>query len=35
MHDGSLATLEEVLDHYSAGGRMDHPKVGGMLRKLG
>jgi cytochrome c peroxidase len=21
MHDGSLATLEEVLDHYAAGGR--------------
>lgn len=21
MHDGSMATLEEVLDHYSAGGR--------------
>ena len=21
MHDGSIATLEEVLDHYSAGGR--------------
>jgi cytochrome c peroxidase len=21
MHDGSVATLEEVLDHYSAGGR--------------
>lgn len=20
MHDGSIATLEEVLDHYSAGG---------------
>jgi cytochrome c peroxidase len=21
MHDGSIATLDEVLDHYSAGGR--------------
>ena len=21
MHDGSLATLDEVLDHYAAGGR--------------
>jgi len=21
MHDGSIATLEEVLDHYAAGGR--------------
>ena len=25
MHDGSLTTLEDVLDHYSAGGKMDHP----------
>jgi cytochrome c peroxidase len=25
MHDGSLATLEEVIDHYAAGGRMDDP----------
>jgi cytochrome c peroxidase len=24
MHDGSVATLEEVLDHYAAGGRADH-----------
>jgi cytochrome c peroxidase len=24
MHDGSLRTLEEVIDHYAAG-RMDHP----------
>lgn len=21
MHDGSIATLDEVLDHYAAGGR--------------
>jgi cytochrome c peroxidase len=21
MHDGSMATLDEVLDHYAAGGR--------------
>jgi cytochrome c peroxidase len=25
MHDGSLATLEDVLDHYAAGGRFEHP----------
>jgi cytochrome c peroxidase len=25
MHDGSLATLEEVIDHYAAGGKFDHP----------
>lgn len=24
MHDGSIATLEEVLDHYGKGGRMTH-----------
>jgi cytochrome c peroxidase len=22
IHDGSIATLEEVIDHYAAGGRM-------------
>jgi cytochrome c peroxidase len=32
MHDGSLATLEEVLDHYAAGGRMDHPNKSRILR---
>jgi cytochrome c peroxidase len=25
MHDGSIATLPEVLDHYAAGGRSDNP----------
>lgn len=25
MHDGSIATLEEVLDHYAAGGRGGNP----------
>jgi cytochrome c peroxidase len=25
MHDGSISTLQEVLDHYSAGGRADNP----------
>jgi cytochrome c peroxidase len=24
MHDGSIATLSEVLDHYAAGGRVLH-----------
>jgi cytochrome c peroxidase len=24
MHDGSIATLEDVLDHYAAGGRAGH-----------
>jgi cytochrome c peroxidase len=31
MHDGSLATLEEVIDHYAAGGRMDHPNKSRIL----
>jgi cytochrome c peroxidase len=25
MHDGSLPTLEDVIEHYEAGGRMMHP----------
>jgi len=32
MHDGSLATLEEVIDHYAAGGRLDHPNKTRILR---
>jgi cytochrome c peroxidase len=30
MHDGSIATLSEVLDHYAAGGRTisDGPEAG-------
>jgi len=32
MHDGSLATLEEVIDHYAAGGKMDHPNKSRILR---
>jgi len=32
MHDGSLATLEEVIDHYKAGGKMDHPNKSRILR---
>ena len=32
MHDGSLATLEEVLDHYAAGGRFDHPNKSRILK---
>ena len=34
MHDGSMATLEEVLDHYAAGGRANpnkDPLVGGFV----
>ncbi len=32
MHDGSLATLEEVIDHYAAGGKLDHPNKSRILR---
>ena len=43
MHDGSIATLDEVIDHYAAGGRTiaqgpfagvgrDHPNRSGILR---
>jgi cytochrome c peroxidase len=32
MHDGSLATLEDVIDHYAAGGRMSHPNKSHILR---
>jgi cytochrome c peroxidase len=32
MHDGGLPTLAEVLDHYAAGGKMDHPNKSRILR---
>ncbi len=31
MHDGSLTTLEAVLDHYASGGR-EHPNRDGLIR---
>ena len=34
MHDGSLATLEEVIRHYAAGGKLDHPNKSRILRRL-
>ena len=34
MHDGSLPTLEDVIDHYAAGGKFDHPNKSKILRKL-
>lgn len=35
MHDGSIATLEAVLDHYAGGGRAhDNPNRDPRLRKL-
>jgi cytochrome c peroxidase len=32
MHDGSLATLEQVIDHYAAGGRTANPYKSAELR---
>jgi len=32
MHDGSIATLAEVLDHYAAGGRAQHANRSPLLR---
>ncbi len=34
MHDGSLATLEAVIDHYAAGGRMHDPNKSDLIRPL-
>jgi cytochrome c peroxidase len=34
MHDGSLATLEDVIDHYAAGGKFDHANKTRILRKF-
>jgi cytochrome c peroxidase len=34
MHDGSIATLEHVIDHYNSGGR-NHPHKSPLIRPLG
>jgi len=34
MHDGSIATLEEVLDHYTAGGRARNPQISDSIKPL-
>ena len=34
MHDGSLGTLVEVIQHYAAGGKLDHPNKSHILRRL-
>jgi cytochrome c peroxidase len=34
MHDGSLATLEDVIDHYAAGGKLDHPNKTRILHRF-
>ena len=33
MHDGSLATLEEVVEHYSSGGN-PHPNKSGLIQPI-
>lgn len=34
MHDGSVRTLDEVLDHYAAGGRTNNPHKSPLLSPL-
>jgi len=34
MHDGSIATLEQVLDHYVAGGRAKNPRLSESIKPL-
>lgn len=34
MHDGSMATLEDVIDHYAAGGKMDHPNKTRIIKRF-
>lgn len=33
MHDGSLATLEAVVEHYNSGGK-PHPNKSGLIQPL-
>jgi cytochrome c peroxidase len=34
MHDGSIKTLNEALDHYVAGGRAANPNLSTAIRPL-
>jgi cytochrome c peroxidase len=34
MHDGSFASLDEVIDHYMAGGKYDHANKSRVLRRF-
>ena len=34
MHDGSLGTLEEVIDYYDRGGDVKRPSLSGDVRRL-
>ena len=33
MHDGSMATLDEVIDHYGSGGKYDNPNKSRMVHQ--
>jgi cytochrome c peroxidase len=34
MHDGSLPTLQAVVDHYARGGRLEHPNKSAIVRRI-
>jgi cytochrome c peroxidase len=34
MHDGSIATLDEVVEHYAAGGKTNHANKSHLVRQL-
>jgi len=34
MHDGSIKTLEEVIEHYNNGGK-NHPNKNNLIKPLG
>jgi len=34
LHDGSIATLESVIDHYAIGGQFAHPNQSEIIRPL-
>jgi cytochrome c peroxidase len=34
MHDGSIATLEDVIDHYATGGKFDHSSKSRNIRRF-
>ena len=34
MHDGSLNTLEEIIEHYQNGGK-NHPQKSNLIQPLG
>lgn len=33
MHDGSIATLSDVIEHYNSGGK-PHPNKSGLIKPL-